>query len=336
MMIPWWFFTALCKEGVQMSVPFVTACDFEIIDSTTEDQTQKVQDAVNSLAGKGGLVWLGNVHVMVTAFSLPRGVELRGVGIMPGSTWLEQFADYDGSMILHDPTLPTNEWQHWGGVSHMRLSKQAGWTPGTKTGHGIFMDVPVGENFICHDLIINGFPEAGLRYAQGGTPVWIHDIHGSKNGTYLVDTYMAPGRRLQNCEISHVSADNNTLGAIRIGRTGHWSESTHIHHVKAEAFLANTHPCVIDIDQVAYNSIRIEQVGGQVGSAAMAGLDAIIKVRNGFGGGRLHWKDVYIGGYPNLFRNTVGAGFTIPLTSDHSKGHAWDYPVTYPPAVQGW
>ena len=109
-----------------MALPFKTADEFEIVDSTTEDQTEKLQNALNSFVGHPGILWLGPMHVMFTQVYRPRGVTLRGVGIAPGSTWLEQFSDFDGSAITSDPNLPTTEWDHWGGIEHLRLSKKGG------------------------------------------------------------------------------------------------------------------------------------------------------------------------------------------------------------------
>lgn len=277
-----------------MCLPFVTGGEFGVVANSPDDQTDQIKAMLNSLKGNGGLVWLGPGTHKVTTFPLPRGVELRGIGVAPWGTVLEQFDGVNDSMITHEEGLPENEWQHWGGVSHMRIIKAPGSTD--TIGHGIFIDRAVGENFRCHDLLISGFPQCGLRYGRGGTPVWLDHLHLFGNKEYGLSFEKASGTRLQNCHVSHISADNNKLGVMFFKGLGDPSENIHIDHVKSETTFADWQPCVVHLDHTFNIGIHVSHVAGHVGGAALPTVEGVVKITGQFSGARVYLTNATVGG----------------------------------------
>jgi hypothetical protein len=316
-----------------MAVPFAVIEDFpDIVPNTPDDLSQPFQNALNGL-GTGDILYVRKGKYRISQISLPRGVELRGVGIAPNATVFEQIASFSGSAIVNDPSIPTSEWQHWGGVKHLRLTKEAGWDPLTVTGHGIYMDRMIGEDFMMEHLLISGFPQSGIRCAQGGTPAWIKHIHVFGNGEYGIDMYKPGNRVLQNCHLDHISADNNKLAVIRIGGMGDKSENVHISHVKAESFIPGNQTDIILLDGINNIGVTVEHVGGNTSAdsrnppAGVKKLNAIVSIVRGTGG-RVHMHNTYIGGYPYaLYRNHAGT-YWINM-ADAERGQS----VVYPAAI---
>jgi hypothetical protein len=282
-----------------MACPFAVAEDFEIVPNDPSDQASKIQTYLNSV-DHGGICWLPKGKYIASTFYLPYGVRFWGVGVAPNATVIEQPADYDGDLITSDPSLSTNAWEHWGEIAYMRIQKQTG---GLATvGNGIHFNTGIGENMKCHDLLIRDFPQSGLKFAQGGTPVWIHDIHGFDNGAYLIDLSKPGNRRMQITSIQRISGDNNKLGTIYISTVGDKSEDIYIEHVKCEASKAGRQLCVVHLDKVNNLGVHVKHIGGFTTSAAVPTLEGIVKLTGSFQGSRLYYQG-HIPGYPYAVRD---------------------------------
>jgi hypothetical protein len=259
-------------------------------------------------------VWLGAMKIMITQVYRPRGVTLQGVGFAPNGTHIQQFADFDGDAIVTDPGLPSTEFDHWGGINSLRLSKQGGWTPGTKTGNGINITRPAGENLHNHDLLIRDFPNSGLCYSQGGTPAFgIHDIHGFNNGDYLISVPKPSNRQMQVLKIWNVSADNNGKGVIYLSRFGNRSENIALSNIKAESTSTGKHPCIVHLDWINNIGVKIDQIGGFTNATTQNSglLEAIVKLTGSFQGARLYYNG-YIPGYPYAIKDTTTSAAPVP------------------------
>ena len=316
--------------------PFVTGCDFNIIPNSPDDQTVKLQEMFDTAANeciearlKAGVYW-------VTTLLKPRGLYLRGAGL--GGTVNTKgtvFAQHQGvnASLIKSAVLPANEWHHWGGMEGIHLYKEPaseGVTPDT-IGHGIDMEYPVGEDLRFQRVMIENFPQSGLRYRKGGTPVWINDLHVFRCGEYAIDLEKGGGDRLHCCSIERISGDNNGRGMIHLKTVGDLNEQVSIKHIKAEASIAGRHPHIFVFEDISQIGIDIEHVGGVVLPAATAGADALVRIVGIFTG-RVHMKNAYINGYESALRDhrtNADAGQqarNFPMTI---AGESFSFPMLY-------
>jgi hypothetical protein len=283
--------------------PYLTNCDFDIHPNDPSDQTAKIQEMLDTAAAECVVAWLRAGVYWVTQLSIPRGCYFRGSGmggvVNTKGTVLAQFKDFDGSLIVNAP-LPTTEWQHWGGVEFMHLYKEPG---GTATqGHGIDMSNPVGEDFRPYRLMIENFPQSGIRYRRGGTPVWLNDLHIFRCGEYAIDLEKSGGDRLHCCSIERISGDDNGLGMIHLKTVGDLSEQVSIKHIKAEAHQAGKHPYLFVFEDISQIFIDIEHIGGVVSAAATPTCDALVRIAGNFTG-TVDITKAWITGYKSMLRD---------------------------------
>jgi hypothetical protein len=312
--------------------PYLTNCDFDIHQNDSSDQTAKIQEMLDTAHEECTVAWLKAGVYWVTQLSIPRGLYFRGSGmggvVNTKGTVLAQPKDVNGSLLVNAP-LPANEWHHWGGVECMHLYKEPG---GTATeGHGIDISSPVGEDFRPMRLMIENFPQSGIRYRRGGTPVWLSDLHIFRCGEYAIDLEKEVGDRAHCLTIERISGDDNGKAMIRLKTFGDLSEHVSIKHIKAETHGAGKMPYVFEFENIYQIGIDIEHVGGMVSGTAAPGCDALAVIKGDFTG-RIHMKSAYIPGYESALRDkrtnadAAEQARNFPMTI---AGETFSFPMLY-------
>jgi hypothetical protein len=314
-------------------LPFLVCNDFGIIPNSENDQTTEVQNILNAAATEC-MEWRPHPgRYVITQVTQPRGAYVRGVGTgarvsKPGSVFVQP-KDFNGSMIKEDPTLPDNEWMHWGGWESCMLVKEPG---GTATeGHAIDIAKPVGENYKIQNVHIEGFPESGIRYRRGGTPVWLRDIHVFRCGKYGIDLEKGPGDKLNCGAIDWLSGDDNGIALVHLKTQGDLSEHFSIKHVKAETRVAGKQAYVFHFEDIYQIGIHIEHVGGVCVGQGATTAQAIVYLTGNFTG-RVHVKNAYIPGMKAVLKDMSNSA--VPAQQNRVfpqvvAGGSFSYPMLY-------
>ena len=318
-------------------LPFLTICDFPgLVPNTGEDMTAKIQEMFDTADAECTKAVFPAGVFTVTELFMPRGLYVLGAGLggtvsHKGTVFLQP-QGVNKSLLRNKP-LPASEWQHWGGIEGVHLHKvpaAVGQTPDT-IGHGVDLDCRVGEDWRPYRSMIENFPQSGIRYRKGGTPVWITDMHIFRCGEYAIDLEKGGGDVAHCTTIERISGDNNGLGMVKLKTLGTLNEHVSIKHIKAEATIAGRHPHLFVFENIYQVGIDIEHVGGVVLPAATPGADALVRIVGDFTG-RVHQRACHIQGYKSALRDhrTVAdaaqQGRNFPMTI---AGESFSFPMLY-------
>lgn len=312
--------------------PFVTNCDFDIHPNDPTDQTAKIQAAFDTAISECVPLWLQAGVYLATQLTVPRGLRLIGAGmggvVNTKGTVFMQPKDFDGSLFVN-AALPASEWQHWTQFEHIHLAKEAG---GIATqGHGIDISNPIGEGFRFYDVMVEGFPQSGVRLQRGGTPMWISDLHLFRNGEYGLDLAKGVGDRAHCLSIERISGDDNAKALIRLKAFGDLSEHVSIKHIKSEAHAAGKQPYVIELENIYQINVDIEHIGGMLSSAAIPTADALVRIVGDFTGS-VNMRSAYIPGYKAALRDHRTNADAVEQGRIHPMliaAESWSFPNLY-------
>ena len=318
-------------------LPFLTICDFPgLIPNTPDDMTAKLQEMFDTAASECKVAWLPAGLYRATTLTMPRGLYVRGAGIggtvSHKGTVFVQPQGVNASLIKNAP-LPASEWQHWGGLESVQLYKEPVVSGGVADtiGHGIELDARVGEDWRPYRMMIANFPEDGIRYRKGGTPVWLTDLHIFRCGGFAINLEKGGGDRAHCTTIERISGDSNGKGLIKLKTFGDLSENVSIKHLKAEALALGKHPCVIELEDCYQIGVDIEHVGGLVNAAANPTADALVHLRGNFTG-RVHLRNAYIPGYKSALRDFSAEASAAEQARTFPQvvaGGSFHYPMKY-------
>jgi hypothetical protein len=314
-------------------LPFLVNNDFGIVANSENDQTTEIQNLLNAAASEC-IEWRPHAgRYIFTQVTQPRGAYIRGIGTgapqsKPGTVFIQP-KDFNGSMVKEDPTLPTNEWMHWGGWENCFFLKEKG---GTATiGSAIDIGRPVGENYKIQNVHIDGFPESGIRYRRGGTPVWLRDIHVFWCGQYGIDLAKGGGDVLNCGAIDWLSGDDNGIALVHLMTQGTLGENFAITHVKGETRTANRQKYLFHFEKVFQLGIHISHVGGMALGAGAGTADALVWLTDSFTG-RVYIENANVPGYKAVLRDHSLEASEAERNRVHTQllaGERFAYPMKY-------
>jgi hypothetical protein len=252
--------------------------------------------AIAAAYAKGGTVLVPSQFCIAKQIELKDGVTLLGAG-MSSPNWgatIRQPNGVNKDLIVSDKSRGTGFTQ-FGGMSTLRLYAAPPPANTSTMGNGINWLAVSGEGTKFEHLVINNFPQDGIRFQNGGEPLLLRDIHVFGCGRYGVEI-KSSNHGNQLIQLEHISGDNNKLGLIHIdvgAATG--SISVLINGVKAESNgTSQLDPIVLDSARSTPVDIWINGLVYQVQSGKTA--EAAIRINSGQW--RLHYCGVSVS--PNV------------------------------------
>ncbi len=249
-------------------------------DGVTDD-TIAIQAAVNCAAVTTCLCYVPSVPAssagyLVSQITLPRPLQFYGSGPAPqgitGSRLLQK-AGSNLSLLVPDPTIPTNEWLHWFQIRDLYLR---GDKVGNTVGCGIDLNRRTGENFLISNVIVSSFPQAGIRLTRGSTPGMIWNCGSFLNGTYGFHFERGGSDAWHKFAVRQVSGDSNGTALIYVKTFGASIDEFDIDGVKSETAVVGAQQSVIILDNFGGSPIRIENVTCN----AIQSMDSVVKILN--------------------------------------------------------
>lgn len=203
----------------------------------------------------------------MTQLRIKKGMSLLGGGFE--ATRLAQLPGVNTSMLVNDPaTLPATEYMHWCQLSNFKLKQQV---VGENTqGHGIEIGCRTGEAFRIARVNCIDMPQSGVCFRRGGVPCLLMDLHGFRNGEYLLDITRTSADTWQMFEAIGMSGDNNGVALIRIKTAGANSELFHFLGIKSETSQADTQASVFVLDTLNGAPVYIENLSAITGGPGVA------------------------------------------------------------------
>ena len=231
----------------------------QIVANDGTDQAENINQAMNALVGKIGVVELPQGVIHFSQLKIKRNACLKGVGAGSATpphigTLLVHLGGF-GDAIVSDPNLPTNEYMHWGCLEGFTLITNGGET-GIKFNHA------VGEHYRINNVTITKF-QTGLWFAKGGSPAFIEDVNVSGNLSYGIRLEPNPGvfARYRGFKFKNISCDSNGVACVYMEKAGTTdSEHIDIDGIKAETTKAGMQQCVVMLKNQHYAGVTIHGV----------------------------------------------------------------------------
>lgn len=240
-----------------------------VVDGVTDD-TAAIQAALDL---NNAPVFLPAGSYVVTQLEIYMGTNIYGASCGgPGNmgTRLYQKDGSNVSIIVPKSTIPVNEWVHWVQIRDLSLRGNSESTGGC----GIEITRRTGENFLISGVIVNGFPESGIRLTRGSTPGMIFNCASFQNGEYGFDLQRTGVDVWHQFCLRSVSGDNNGTALIRVKSYGAAEDMIFIDGVKSETSEADTQQDVIVLDSLSNAVIKVENVTAQ----AMVSMRSVVRI----------------------------------------------------------
>jgi hypothetical protein len=254
------------------------ACHYGLVDdpTLTKDQTAPLQaflDGTLDNAQGAGKAILPPWRIAFTQIRVKAGLDLEGCGIGPRfdpgrGTYLKQLPGINLDAIINGTGSPGN-WMHWTRLSNFRLEGD----PSNTAGSGIKYNVSPGEGCVMDRVMVVGFPENGIHFADGATPLKCRDLHVFRNGQYGLKIGDAEGtKRVYATLIETISGDSNGKALVGLQRLQRDYSVMCFMHVKSEGTTSGSQDDTFHIEDCT--------AGVEIHSMSMLGIQPRTTVKS--------------------------------------------------------
>lgn len=276
------------KIGLHTWSSWRNVSDFGAVGDGSTDDTVAIQAAIDNLYvtdQTGGVVFFPVGNFLISQIEIPPGISILGCGIGPSSlytgTFITQKTGVNVSAIVSSTEFLSTDHLHWVMFKDFYLKKAAGVD---SVGDGIEINMRTGQGFTIDNVQVEGFPEAGVQFNNGGTDLLVRRLACHTNGTYGLDVKKTGVDTWHSVEINNVSGDNNLHALIRIKSAGGTNtDSFEIDTIKSECRIPGRQLFTVELDDLNAAPVTIRNMvslgSGTPGTAAVRIKTAIARVK---------------------------------------------------------